>query len=123
MFDILHILGKSSITLLRTSNILAMGHDTSGWRWVMIHLREGEVYVFLRVVHAARDVVTVKINCTRVADTDPTIALRRNWSCLDKRIWSRIGEGVQHWAKLSVLEDMALSRQQSQVNHTRIRDM
>ena len=29
MFDILHIVGNSPITLLRTSKILAMGHDPS----------------------------------------------------------------------------------------------
>ena len=32
MFDILHIVGNSSITLLRTSKILAMGHDPSTQR-------------------------------------------------------------------------------------------
>ena len=59
----------------------------------MIYLREGEVYVFSRVVHAARDVVVVEINCTRVADTDLTIALRNNWYCRSQRIWSGFGEG------------------------------
>ena len=29
MFDILHILGNSLITLLRTGKILALGHDPS----------------------------------------------------------------------------------------------
>ena len=29
MFDILHIVGNSPITLLRTCKILAMGHDPS----------------------------------------------------------------------------------------------
>ena len=29
MFDILHIVGNSSITLLRAGKILAMGHDPS----------------------------------------------------------------------------------------------
>ena len=37
--------------------------------------------------------VAVEINCTRVAITNPTIALRNNWSCLSKRIWSGFGEG------------------------------
>ena len=48
----------------------------------MIRTREGEAFTFSRVVHAARDVVEVEINCKRVADTDLTIALRGNWSCL-----------------------------------------
>ena len=59
----------------------------------MIRLHEGEAYVFLRVDHAARDVVEVEINCTRVGDTDPKIALRSNWSCLSQKIWSGFGEG------------------------------
>ena len=33
------------------------------------------------------------MNSTRVADTNPTIALRSNWSCLSERIWSGLGEG------------------------------
>ena len=45
----------------------------------MIRLREGEAYVFSRVVHVTRD-VEVNRNYTRVADTDPIIALRSNWS-------------------------------------------
>ena len=53
----------------------------------MIRLLEGETYVFSRVVHVARDVVAVEINCTRVVDTDPPTALRSNWSCLNHRIW------------------------------------
>ena len=69
MFDLFHILGSSPITLLRIDKILAMGHDPSARRRG-IH--------FSRVVHAARDVVVVDINSTRVADTDPTIALRSN---------------------------------------------
>ena len=52
----------------------------------MIRPCEGEVYVFSRLVHAARDVVEVKINCTRVANTDPIIALRSNWSSKSQRI-------------------------------------
>ena len=32
MFDILHIVDNGSITLLRTSKILAMGHDPSARR-------------------------------------------------------------------------------------------
>ena len=35
----------------------------------------------------------VERNCTRVVDTNPTIALRSNWSCLSQRIWSKFGEG------------------------------
>ena len=35
----------------------------------------------------------VEITCTRVADTDPRIALRSNWSCRSQRIWSRFREG------------------------------
>ena len=34
----------------------------------MIHLHEGEEYIFTRGVHATRDVVAVEINCTRVRD-------------------------------------------------------
>ena len=45
----------------------------------MMRLREGEAYLFSRVVHLSQDVVEVEINCTRVADTDPIIALRRPW--------------------------------------------
>ena len=48
----------------------------------MIRSHPGEAYVFARVDHAARDVVEVEINYTRVAKTNPTIALRNNWSCL-----------------------------------------
>ena len=59
----------------------------------MIWPREGEAYIFSRVVHAARDMVAVEINCTGVANTDPTIALRSNWSCLSQRIWSGFREG------------------------------
>ena len=58
----------------------------------MIRPHEGETNFFSRVVHAARDVVVVKINCIRVADTDPRIALRSNWSCLSLRIWFKFGE-------------------------------
>ena len=72
-FDILHIIGNSLITLLRTDKILVMGHDPS---------IEGEAYVFLRVVQVAQDVAKVEMNCTSVVYTDPTIALRINWSCL-----------------------------------------
>ena len=35
----------------------------------------------------------VQINCTRVTETNLTIALRSNWSCLSQRIWSGFGEG------------------------------
>ena len=69
MFDIMHILDNSPITLLRTNNILVMGHDS---------FAKGEAYIFSKVVHAAQDVVAVEINCTRVAKTNPTIALRSN---------------------------------------------
>ena len=31
--------------------------------------------------------MVAEINCIRVADKDPTIALRSNWSCLSQRIW------------------------------------
>ena len=37
--------------------------------------------------------MVVEINCTRVANTDPTIALRNNWSLLSQRIWFGFGEG------------------------------
>ena len=33
------------------------------------------------------------MNCTKVADTDSTIALRSNWSCLSQGVWSGLGEG------------------------------
>ena len=33
------------------------------------------------------------MNYSRVAQTNPTIALRSNWSCLSQKIWSRLGEG------------------------------
>ena len=42
----------------------------------MICLCEEEAYVCSRVVHVAREVVVVEINCTKVAETDPEIALR-----------------------------------------------
>ena len=42
----------------------------------MIHPREEEAYVFSRIVYAARDVVEVKINCTKVVDIDSIIELR-----------------------------------------------
>ena len=42
----------------------------------MIRPCEGEAYVFSRVVYAAQDVVAIEINCTRVVDTNPKIALR-----------------------------------------------
>ena len=58
----------------------------------MIRPHEGETNVFFRVVHAAQDVVVVEINCIRVANTDPTISLRSNWSCLSQRIWFGFGE-------------------------------
>ena len=70
----------------------------------MIRLREGEAYVFSRVVHATRDVEEVEINCTRVADTDPTIALRSNWSCLSQRIWSGFREGDEASSRVIISE-------------------
>ena len=33
------------------------------------------------------------MNCIKVAETDPTLAFRSNWSCLSQRIWSGLGEG------------------------------
>ena len=33
------------------------------------------------------------MNCSRVVETDPTIALINNWSCLSQIIWSEFGEG------------------------------
>ena len=59
----------------------------------MIRLRKGKAYTCSRVVNAAQEVVEVDINYTKVAETDPTIELRSNWSCLSQRIWSRFGEG------------------------------
>ena len=59
----------------------------------MIRQREGEAYVFSRVVRVAQDVEEVEMNCTRVVDMDPIIALRSNWFCLSQRIWSKFREG------------------------------
>ena len=59
----------------------------------MIRPCEGEAYVFSRVVYAARDVVEVEMNCTRVVDMDPKIALRNNWSYLSSKIRFGFGEG------------------------------
>ena len=42
----------------------------------MIHPREEVAYVFSRIVYAARDVVEVKINYTKVVDIDSIIELR-----------------------------------------------
>ena len=83
MFDILHIIGNSPITMLRTDKILTM---------VMIHPREGEAYDCYRVIHATRELMQVEINYTRVAEMDLTIVLRKYWSCLNLRIWSTFGE-------------------------------
>ena len=44
----------------------------------MIRPQEGEAYVFLRVVHVARDVVEVERNYTSVREMDSIIALRSN---------------------------------------------
>ena len=78
MFGILHIVGNSL---------------TRFWRWVMIRPCEGETYVFSRVVKVALDVAEIEMNCTRVVETDLTIALRSNWSCLSQIIWFEFGEG------------------------------
>ena len=54
---------------------------------------EGEAYVFSKVVQVSRDVAEVQTNYTRIAKTDPTIALRSNQSCLSQIIWSGLGKG------------------------------
>ena len=72
MLDILHVVSNGPITLLRTGKILAMGHDPSSRRRG-ICLSEN--------FHATRDMVEVERNWAKVADTDPTIGLRSNWSC------------------------------------------
>ena len=71
MFDILHIVGNSPITLLRAGKILAMDHDPFVRRRGICLLESGP---------RCSRYGGVKINCTRVADTDPIIALRNNWS-------------------------------------------
>ena len=58
----------------------------------MIRPHDGKTNVFFRVVHATQDVVVVEINCIRVVNTNPTISLRSNWSCLSQRIWFGFGE-------------------------------
>ena len=70
----------------------------------MIRLHEGEAYVFSRVVQAARDVAKVEMNYTRVIETNPTIALRSNWSCLSQRIWSGLGEGDAISSRVIIVE-------------------
>ena len=69
VLDILHIVGNSLITLLRAGKILAMDHDPSA----RMSLFESSPYS--PRCGGGRD------NCTRVAYTDPIIALRRNWYC------------------------------------------
>ena len=69
----------------------------------MIRPRKEEAYVFSRVVYVARDVVEVEINCTKVENTDPTIALRNNWSYLSQRIWSRFGKGDATSGKVIII--------------------
>ena len=69
----------------------------------MIHPREGEAYVFSRVVHATRDIVEVEINCTRVADMDPTIALRSNWSCRSQRVLSEFREDEEASSRVIII--------------------
>ena len=44
----------------------------------MIRPREGEAYVFSRVIHVALDVVEVERNCISMGETYPIIALRNN---------------------------------------------
>ena len=70
----------------------------------MICPYEEEAYVFSRVVQAARDMVEVEMNCTTVAETDPTIALRSNWSCLSHRIWSGLREGNEALGRVIIPE-------------------
>ena len=52
----------------------------------------------------------VEINCTRVAETDLTIALRRNCSCLSYRIWSGFGEEDLALGRVIIAGGHALSR-------------
>ena len=70
----------------------------------MIRPHEEEAYVYSRVVHVAREVVEVEINCTRVIETDPTITLRSNWSCLSQRIWFEFGEGDATSGRVIIVE-------------------
>ena len=62
----------------------------------MICPREGEAYVFLRVVHTTREVVEVEINCTKVVEMDPIIAFRSNWSCQIQRVRFKFGSQIIH---------------------------
>ena len=106
MFDILHIVDNSPITLLKTDKILALDHDPS---------RKGKANVCSRVVLTTREVVEVEINCARMVEMDLTIALRSNWSCLSKRIWSRFGEGDTASGRVIIAggHDFELSRKPS----------
>ena len=76
----------------------------------MICLHEGEAYVFSRVIQAARDVSEVEMNYTRVAETNLTIALRSNWSCLSQRIWSGLGEGDGASGRVIITEGHGFNR-------------
>ena len=58
------------------------------------------------------------MNCTKVATTDLTIALRSNWSYLSQIILSGLGEGNATSSRIIIVKDTALTRLQSQVNHT-----
>ena len=60
MFDILHIVDNSSITLLRTDKILAIGHDPST-------RRRGICLFESSPSHKSAE---VEMNRTRVVDTD-----------------------------------------------------
>ena len=37
----------------------------------------------------------VEINCTKVANMDPKIALRNNWSCRSQRVYSGFEDGEE----------------------------
>ena len=69
----------------------------------MIRLRKGESYFFSRVVQVARDVAELEMNCTMVAETGPTIALRSNWSFMSQRIWSELGEGDAAFGRVIIV--------------------
>ena len=57
----------------------------------------------------------VKINCTKVAYTNLTIALRSNWCCLSLRIWSRFEEGDAALSRVIIAKghDFELSKKPS----------
>ena len=66
----------------------------------------------------------VEINYTRVADTNPTITLRNNWSCRSKRIWSEFREGDATSSRVIITEghDFESSTKPSK-SHMNMRDM